>query len=162
MAQQSPLLRLLHERLLEVWTLETNSPEVLATAAEAVRARALREALLQHAEDSVDHLARLEEVFSILKIHKLEKSSLTSGLVEDLQSIVQRHRGSALLDAAVICAVQIIEHHEMAIYGTLREWSEQLDQLDAFEVFQSILEEEAAFDADLSELAEAANDHAAS
>jgi ferritin-like metal-binding protein YciE len=154
------LLGLLHDRLVELHALESSSIHAFTDAANAVLGRGLRQALLQHVEDTSDQVARLEEAFSLLKLPK-ESTSPSHKLVEDLHAIVQRHWGSAVLDAAVICAVQAVEHQEIALYGTLREWAEQLDELDAFEIFQSILEEEVGFDEELSELAESANARAA-
>jgi ferritin-like metal-binding protein YciE len=161
MSSPSPLLGLLHDRLVELHALERSSIDALTDAANAVLGRGLRQVVLQHIEDTSDHLARLEEVFSLLKLRKGEATSPSHTLVEDVHAIVQRHKGSSVLDAAVICAVQAMEHHEIAVYGTLREWADNLNELDAFEISQSILEEEAAFDEELSELAESANGRAA-
>ena len=58
-----------------------------------------------------------------------------------------------VLDAGLIGCAQAVEHYEMARYGTLCAWAEQLDLDDAVELLEETLEEEKAADEKLTELA---------
>ena len=58
-----------------------------------------------------------------------------------------------VLDAGLIGCAQAVEHYEMARYGTLKAWAEQLEMDDAAGLLEEILDEEKAADEKLSELA---------
>ena len=52
-------------------------------------------------------------------------------------------------------AAQAVEHYEIARYGTLRTWAEEMGLDDAAKLLQETLDEEEATDQSLTELAEA-------
>jgi ferritin-like metal-binding protein YciE len=55
----------------------------------------------------------------------------------------------------LIAAAQKVEHYEMAAYGTVRAWAEQLGLSDAAALLEQTLEEEKETDAKLTQIAEA-------
>lgn len=55
----------------------------------------------------------------------------------------------------MIAAAQRVEHYEIAVYGTLRTFARLLGQAKAEKLLQESLEEVAATDQKLTELAEA-------
>lgn len=61
---------------------------------------------------------------------------------------------SHLLDAALICAAQRVEHHEIAAYGCARTFAQQLGHADIVELLQAMLDEEGNADKKLTEIAE--------
>ena len=63
---------------------------------------------------------------------------------------------SYLRDAALIVGGNKVEHYEMAIYGSLAAFAQQLGYTDAARLLQQTLEEEKAADAKLTQIAEAA------
>ena len=58
-----------------------------------------------------------------------------------------------VLDAGLIAAAQRVEHYEIAAYGTVRTYAEQLGYDDAADLLQETLDEEYDTDDKLSELA---------
>ena len=60
-------------------------------------------------------------------------------------------------DVALIGAGQQVEHHEIAVYGTLRRWAEILGLAEDAVVLESIEAEEVNADELLSEIAERVN-----
>jgi ferritin-like metal-binding protein YciE len=64
-------------------------------------------------------------------------------------------------DVALIAAGQQVEHHEIAVYGTLRRWAELLGLPEDAVVLESIEAEEVNADELLSEIAEHVNFQAA-
>jgi ferritin-like metal-binding protein YciE len=58
------------------------------------------------------------------------------------------------LDAGMIAAAQAVEHYEMARYGALVTWAEELRMDDAAKLLRQTLEEEKQTDELLSDLAE--------
>ena len=63
-------------------------------------------------------------------------------------------REQEVLDAALIGAVQTVEHYEIARYGTLIAWLRQLGRDGCASVLEMNLQEEKAADQKLTELAE--------
>jgi ferritin-like metal-binding protein YciE len=75
------------------------------------------------------------------------------GLIREADEIASDHKKQPTINAALISAAQKVEHYEIASYGCLREWAEQLDNDEAAEILQEILDEESAADHKLTELA---------
>ena len=58
-----------------------------------------------------------------------------------------------VLDAAIIGSAQAVEHYEMARYGTLIAWAEELGRDDIVRLLNTNLKEEKAADKKLSTIA---------
>jgi len=59
-----------------------------------------------------------------------------------------------VLDAALICAAQKVEHYEIAGYGCARTFAQQLGHDDIADLLQETLDEEGSADKKLTEIAE--------
>jgi ferritin-like metal-binding protein YciE len=59
-------------------------------------------------------------------------------------------------EAGLIASAQAIEHYEIARYGTLKAWAEQLGLSEAAQLLEDTLDEETDTDEILTEIAEAA------
>jgi ferritin-like metal-binding protein YciE len=57
-------------------------------------------------------------------------------------------------DAALIAAAQRVEHYEMAGYGTVRTYAQQLGRSDVADILQQTLDEEGEADKKLTAIAE--------
>lgn len=66
---------------------------------------------------------------------------------------VENIKAPALRDAALIANGNIVEHYEMALYGTLAAFAQQLGLGSAVGQLKQTLNEEKAADAKLSEVA---------
>ena len=64
-------------------------------------------------------------------------------------------------NVALIGAAQEVEHHEIAVYGTLRRWADLLGLTDDSRVLLSIEKEEANADKILTQISERVNVQAA-
>ena len=64
------------------------------------------------------------------------------------------YKGTEALDAGLISAAQAVEHYEIARYGTLKAWAQQLGMKDAVKLLDQTLQEESATDQKLSQLGE--------
>ena len=67
---------------------------------------------------------------------------------------MEEGKSGPVLDAGLIVCAQAVEHYEMARYGSLSAWAEQLEMEDAGELLEETLEEEKAADEKLSDIAE--------
>ena len=81
------------------------------------------------------------------------------GLLEEGRETMQETEGE-VRDAAMICAAQKVEHYEMAAYGSVRTWAQQLGQKEIADLLQQTLEEEGETDHKLTQLASKINKQA--
>ena len=65
-----------------------------------------------------------------------------SALVTEAEDNIKDAADQSILDITLIASAQQVEHHEMAVYGTLRTWAELLGEDNAADVLESILDEE--------------------
>ena len=74
---------------------------------------------------------------------------------------MKKYKGSPALDAGLVAAAQAVEHYEMARYGTLKAWAQELGLNDAVLLLEQTLEEEKKTDATLTKIAEGVVNHRA-
>lgn len=122
----------------------------------------LRDALEQHRVETADQVDRLEQIFKALgKKPKSETCEAIEGLIAEGQEVMTAAKDDAVRDAGIIAAGQAIEHYEIARYGTLVAWAEQLGLEEAVPLLEQTLEEEKKADATLNRCAlEGANERA--
>jgi ferritin-like metal-binding protein YciE len=72
----------------------------------------------------------------------------------DRGEALSKYKDSNSLDAALIARAQVIEHFEIACYGTLISWAEQLGYDQAVALLEESLAEEEDLDETLTEMAE--------
>jgi ferritin-like metal-binding protein YciE len=76
------------------------------------------------------------------------------GIIAEGEETLKEHKGSSALDAALIAAAQKVEHYEIASYGTICTWAEQMGHDEALELLQENLNEEEQTDQKLTQIAE--------
>lgn len=124
-------------------------PEVAAKVGSAE----LKTAIMDHMKDTEAQVTMLGEVFGTIGVKPSgDKCDAIEGLVKEADGIVKQAEGVAL-DAAVIGALQAIEHYEIARYGTLREWAMTLGNREAYDTLGRILDMEKAANGKLTGLA---------
>jgi ferritin-like metal-binding protein YciE len=151
---------LLVEELKDLYDGEKQITKALPRMAKAATSRELTTAFERHLDQTKEHVARLERVFDELgKSPGRKKCEGIAGLVEEGKEILKNSVGAdpAVRDAALIAAAQRIEHYEMAGYGTVRAWAEQLGLNSAARILQQTLDDEKATDKRLSEIANVVN-----
>jgi ferritin-like metal-binding protein YciE len=74
------------------------------------------------------------------------------GLIEEGAEAIEEYEGE-LLDAALIGAAQRVEHYEMAGYGAVGAFAEELGETEHVSLLNETLGEETETDEKLSELA---------
>jgi ferritin-like metal-binding protein YciE len=115
----------------------------------------VRAAFKQHQQETETHVERLQQVFDIFGKRAVGKTCpAIDGIIEEGQEIMEEMKGTPALDAGLVASAQAVEHYEMARYGTLKSWAAALGLKDAVKLLDQTLQEEAATDEALSELAE--------
>jgi ferritin-like metal-binding protein YciE len=143
------------DEIADVYNAEQQLTKALPRMAKAAESEELREAFEAHLEETEEHVSRLEEVVEGLG-EKLKRKTCAAmkGLVEEAQDLMKEQKDSSALDAALIAAAQKVEHYEIASYGTLCAWAEQMGHDDALETLRATLDEEKAADEKLTGIAE--------
>lgn len=146
---------LFHEALRDVLSAEKQLLKALPKMAKAATSEELKAGFEQHLEETQAQVDRLEKVFELIeKSPRAKTCKAMEGLVEEASEIMAEDAEPAVLDAALIAAAQKVEHYEIASYGTLVTWAEQLGLDQAAELLSETLAEEKATDEKLSELAQ--------
>lgn len=118
----------------------------------------LANALSTHLEETKGHVATVE---SLLRANFAEAESETckviNGLTTEGADTIKDVTDPSVRDIALIGAAQQVEHHEIAVYGTLRRWAEILGLDQDATVLESIETEEEEADEVLSEIAARVN-----
>jgi ferritin-like metal-binding protein YciE len=83
------------------------------------------------------------------------------GLITEAEDNIKDAADSAVRDITLIAAAQQVEHHEIAVYGTLRAWANLLGLSNDVQTIESILNEEKAADKLLSKISGGVNMQAA-
>jgi ferritin-like metal-binding protein YciE len=114
----------------------------------------LKQAFTAHLEESKEHISRLERILDQLEGEVEEsKCKVTATLISTAESDVKDTKDKNLRDVVLIAAGNQVEHHEIAVYGTLRTWAEVLGEDAAAKLLQKTLSEEEKADKLLSQLA---------
>ena len=117
----------------------------------------LRNAFEQHLEETRSHISRLERVFSIAGCDaKTEDNDILDEMTSAAKDMVGDIDESYLRDAALIVGGNKVEHYEMAVYGSLVAFAQQLGYSEAASLLQQTLNEEKAADAKLTRTGETA------
>jgi len=140
---------------------ERASIRALKKGAKAAQDPELKQALEQHAEESEGQVERLQQIFEAIdKPARGKTCESIQGLTAELDDDLEDFKGSDAADAVLIAGAQAMEHYEIARYGTLRTWAQQLGLEDAARLLEETLEEEKKADERLSQIAQKANEEA--
>lgn len=118
----------------------------------------LADALRMHLDETQGHVATVE---SLLRDHigeaATETSKVINGLTTEAADTIKDATDPTVRDIALIGAAHQVEHHEIAVYGTLRRWAEILGLDQDAALLESIEAEEKNVDAVLTEIADRVN-----
>ena len=150
------------ETLKDVYYAEKQAVRQLQKAAKAAKSDELKQAFTQHREESQGQVERLDQVFELLgKPARGKTCEAIQGLNAEMAEVMEDFGDSPAADAALIGTAQAVEHYEIARYGTLKTWANQLGMAEAATLLDQTLQEEKRTDELLTQIAEsAANEEA--
>ncbi len=162
MAKEKTLRDLFHDTLKDIYFAEKKIVSALPKMAKAAQSEELKAAFEKHAEETEEHVSRLEQVFEEIEAKPQGKTcEAINGIIAEGQEVMKEYKGQAALDAGLLAAAQAVEHYEISRYGTLKTWAQELRLEQAVKLLDETLEEEKATDEALTELAESeVNQHA--
>jgi ferritin-like metal-binding protein YciE len=138
--------------------MEQEITKALPQMADKASAPELASAFRNHLRETQGHVAKVE---SILTRHtgaaETQTCKVIAALVTEAKDGIKDADDATVLDVTLIAAAQQVEHHEMAVYGTLRTWAETMGHTEDVALLESILQEEKAADEKLTGIAMSAN-----
>jgi ferritin-like metal-binding protein YciE len=149
------------EELKDIYSAEKQAVRAYPRFAQAVESEDLKEALQQHLEQTKGQVQRLEQVFEILKKRAAGKTCEgMKGLLEEATQHLEEIEPGPVLDAALIGALQRVEHYEIAAYGTVANFAEATGESEIQQLLASTLQEEKDTDEKLTEISTSVNEEA--
>jgi ferritin-like metal-binding protein YciE len=116
--------------------------------------RDLTKGLSEHLEETKNQIGRLDQVFKKLgQAAQGVKCPAIDGLISEADDLAGEVADKQVLDAAIVGAAQSVEHYEIARYGTLIAWADELGRDDVVRLLMTNLNEEKAADKKLSNVA---------
>ena len=162
MAKEMTLADLFYDTLKDIYYAERQILKALPKMARAAQSEELRKGFEMHKEQTEGQVERLQQVFEIIGKRAQGKTcEAMQGLIAEGEEIMEEFKGTPALDAGLISAAQAIEHYEIARYGTLKAWAQQLGYKDAVGLLEATLKEESQTDEKLTKLAVTALNSAA-
>ncbi|MBV8267044.1 MAG: ferritin-like domain-containing protein [Planctomycetaceae bacterium] len=143
------------EELQDLYSAENQIVKALPKMAKAASHQELQAAFTEHLEQTKGHVERLETIFKGLdELPKGKTCKAMEGLIKEGEDMVKAKAEPSVHDAGLIAAAQRVEHYEIAGYGTVRTYARLLKEGEAAGLLQQTLDEEAATDKKLTQLAE--------
>ena len=148
------LKELFEETLKDVYYAEKAIIKALPKMAKKTKSPELKRAFEEHVEQTKGQVERLDEIFKLLGKRASGKTCpAIDGLVEETEELMSETKDPEVLHAGLVGCAQAVEHYEIARYGTLRAWAEQLEMPEAVKLLEATLEEEKETDEKLTQLA---------
>jgi ferritin-like metal-binding protein YciE len=145
---------LLLHGLQDIYYAEQQITKALPKMIEKATNRDLSTGLKNHLEETNKQIERLDQVFK--KLGKQPSGTdcpAIDGLIKEADTTAGEIEDKTVLDAAIIGAAQAVEHYEIARYGTLIAWAEELGQDDIVRFLTTNLNEEKAANTKLNTVA---------
>ncbi len=118
----------------------------------------LADAFRTHLTESKQHVIRLERILDAAKGSASDiKCKVTAALISSAESEIGDAANDSIRDVILIAAGNQVEHHEIAVYGTLRTWAEVLGNQQDAQLLERTLNEEQHADELLTRLSQQIN-----
>lgn len=142
------------EELKDLYSAETQIVKALPKMAKAASSPELKQGFEEHLQQTEGHVQRLEQIFDKLgKSPRGKACKGMQGLLEEGEELISEEGASEVKDAGLIAAAQRVEHYEIAAYGSVRTFAQELGDKEAVRLLQQTLDEEAQTDEKLTKLA---------
>ncbi len=152
------LKKVMVDTLKDIYYAEKRLLKALPKMAKNADHSALRDAFTTHKDETEGQIQQVEKAFEMLGLKaQTKKCAAMDGLLEEANEHMEEYAKGAGRDAAMIVGAQKIEHYEMAAYGSLRNFAQNLGQKEVAQIFQDILNQEGAADKKLTQIAKTIN-----
>jgi ferritin-like metal-binding protein YciE len=133
-------------------------PNLIENSSDSELAQAFR----NHLEETKGHVSKVQGLLrSNQGNDSTETCKVIDGLTTEASDTIKDVTDRSVRDIALIGAAQQVEHHEIAVYGTLRRWAEIIGRSSDASILKSIQAEEEKADELLTRIAATVNMQAA-
>lgn len=153
--EMQSLKELYIDELKDLYSAEKQLVKALPKMAKNATNPELQQAFTKHLEETEGHVERLEQIFEMLGERAGgKKCKGMEGLIEEAKELLEEDAAEEVLDAGLISKAQHVEHYEIAGYGTVRTYAQQLGLDDQAKLLQQTLDEEGNANELLTQIAE--------
>ena len=139
-----------------MYSLEAQLIEALPLIIEKTTNPELKRAFTLHLEESRRHAEILYQICEALEVNPEGKFCVgIEGILEEGTEMLTANPHSPVLDLALIGIVQKIEHYEIASYGTVANYAQEMGHTDTHALLVQTLTDEKLTDEKLTDMAEA-------
>jgi ferritin-like metal-binding protein YciE len=143
------------EELKDLYDAENRIIKELPKLIENAASPQLKDAFSDHLEKTRGHVTRLEQIFRSMGENARGKTcDGMKGILDEGGHLLKEKAPAEVMDAGLITAAQRVEHYEIAAYGTVKTWAEQLKDRNAARLLDQTLEEEKEADKLLTQIAQ--------
>ena len=136
--------------------------KALPKMAKAARSSELKQAFETHFTQTEEHVRRLELVFELIgRQAEGTPCEAIKGIIKEGDEVADEFGETARPTPASSHPPKPVEHYEIARYGTLKAWAEELGLDEVVSVFEATEEEESETDQILTDLSVTLNSSAA-
>jgi ferritin-like metal-binding protein YciE len=154
MASARTLQELFLATLQDIYHGEKQILKALPKMAKNATTPELKQAFQHHLQQTEGQVKRLQRVFELMnKSARGRTCEAIEGLVEEGKEVMSDAEPGEVMDAGLIAAAQAVEHYEIARYGTLCAWAEELRMEEAAKLLDETLQEEKQTDELLNKIA---------
>ncbi len=137
-----------------IYDAERRISEILPGLADAASSSDLRRAFEEELEITRMQIQRLDEIYGRIGIaRKTIESQGMKGLIQEIQQIMNASGDPAVKDAALIAVTQRMEHYEVALYASLKNYAQDLGYDEIIQMMEKTAGEEKSRDEALAEIA---------
>ena len=148
------LRKLLTDQLKDMYWAEKELTKAIPKLINKSTSPELKNALKEHLQTTESHVQRVKEIFGLLgEKPNAKKCVAMEGLIKEADEITTSLDEGSVRDAGIICAAQKVEHYEIATYGCLSTYAEILNEMEACDLLEEILQEEKNADKTLTQVA---------
>jgi ferritin-like metal-binding protein YciE len=143
------------DQLNELYTAEIQLKKLMVKMAEGTSNESLRHAFELHAKERSPQSKNLDRIFITLNVNRNEvrSSAIMDAIAKEVYRLADLAIEPEIRDAVFIALAQKAKHYEIALCGTLRDYANVLNNIDAENVLSEMLVLEKESDRDLTYMA---------
>jgi ferritin-like metal-binding protein YciE len=151
---QDALLNELHDIL----SAEKQLTKALPKMSRKATSQDLKKAFDDHLEETRGHVQRVEQALGLLgQKPKAKKCEAMEGIINEGEEVMEHEAEPVVMDALLIAAAQKVEHYEIASYGAVCTWAEQVGEKEVATLLKQNMSEEKNADSILKQAARKIN-----
>jgi ferritin-like metal-binding protein YciE len=117
----------------------------------------LKQGLTSHLQESEQHVDRVRQLLGGFEESDSKTCKVIHTLVSEAEDSMKDASDPDVRDIAIIGAAQQVEHHEIAVYGTLKSWARILGRTEDVSLIELIERDEKHADKLLSDISDRVN-----